>query len=225
MFADLAEKSQAAADAQFALDGSTETYRANIEAGRQTLYDQILALTGNADAAQALTDKIYAIPSEKEFKMIADVAQAQWTIDDFIARQGQRVGTINFRATLSDLNGAASGTGRMGGFAAGGYTPNKRTVTQVGEEGTEFVSTNQTLRDASNRAALEYMHAGGSMSNYGAYAATPQYAPAGASASSGSSAGGKVIQLTNNTYGTAGMTPELTSTLVVQKQNDALRGL
>jgi TP901 family phage tail tape measure protein len=121
MFADMAAKSQAAADAQFALDNNSETYIANLNAGRQALVDQITALTGNADAAQAFADKVYAIPTEAEVDVIANTASALLTIDDFIAKMGQKSGVINFRAQLPDLNGTeVSGNGQMGTFADGG---------------------------------------------------------------------------------------------------------
>lgn len=119
MFADLAQKSQDAAKAQFDLDHNTDAYRANLEAGRQTLIDQITALTGNRDAASQLADQIYRIPSQKEIDILANTAAAARTIDDFVKQYGRLRGTIEYRAQLPDLNGSASGSGRPG-LAVGG---------------------------------------------------------------------------------------------------------
>ncbi len=79
--ADLAKKSQDAAQAQFDLDHNVDQYRSTLEAGRQAIYDQAFALTGSADAAQTLTDKIYAIPSSTEFSVLANTSDAQKRLD------------------------------------------------------------------------------------------------------------------------------------------------
>lgn len=92
MFAQLAQKSQDAAKAQFDVDNNTQNYQKNLEGGRQTLIDQITALTGNADAAKALADQIYKIPSYKEIQILADTANAADKIAGFIHRyDGTRV--------------------------------------------------------------------------------------------------------------------------------------
>ncbi|MEN0083997.1 MAG: phage tail tape measure protein [Leifsonia sp.] len=90
MFADLAAKSQDAAKAQYDLDHNTDAYRANLEAGRQTLIDNMTALTGNHDEAVKLADAIYRIPSAKEFKILADTASAQSQINTFITTNDGR---------------------------------------------------------------------------------------------------------------------------------------
>lgn len=121
MFSDLAKRSQDAAKAQFDLDHNTDTYRANLEAGRQTLIDQITALTGNRDAASQLADQIYRIPDQKAIDILANTSAAARTIDDFVKEYGTLRGTIEYRAQLPDLNGAGvSGNGRMGTNANGG---------------------------------------------------------------------------------------------------------
>jgi len=82
MLAQLASDSQAAALAQFELDGDTEAYSESLESGRQSIYDTALALTGNADAAQALTDKIFAMPTETELDVIVNTATAASKVED-----------------------------------------------------------------------------------------------------------------------------------------------
>lgn len=164
MFADLAAKSQDAAKAQFELDGSTTSYTSALQAGRQQLYDQILGLTGSADAAQALTDKIYAMPSQKEIEILASTYQAQRELDYFIENNAGRTIAVNINATEGRNYASGGYTGPGGKYQAAG-------IVHAGE----FVSTQETLRSPANRAALEYMHAGGEISGYagGGYVSAP----------------------------------------------------
>lgn len=119
MFADIAAKSQDAAEKQLALTGDTAAYKAQLEAGRAALYQQILDLTGNADAAQALTDKIYAMPSQKEIDILASTAAAQAAIDRFVfSNDGRRI-TITADVAPGTRTTVGNGTGF--GFAGGGY--------------------------------------------------------------------------------------------------------
>jgi len=91
---------------------------------RQSFYDTALQMTGSRDAAQKLTDSIYGIPESRTTQINANTAGASSAISglqaqiDAIARD--RTASINFRATLPDLNGAASGSGRPG-LATGGH--------------------------------------------------------------------------------------------------------
>ena len=174
---DLADKSQTAAKAQFDLDGNTANYRATLEAGRQAVYDRALALTGNADAAQLLTDKIYAIPTEREFTMIAETADAQNKISalaDTIAWvQRKAAEGVRISATVTGTNIPVL-PGQE--YATGGYTgpgPKFRPAGVVHAD--EFVSTKETLARPGNRAVLEYMHAGGSMTGYADGGATTRW--------------------------------------------------
>jgi len=92
MLVDLASKSQDAAKAQFDLDGNTENYRSTLEAGHQAVVDRAIALGATAEEAQNLADKIYAIPSEKQFQLIADTATAAASVASFItAWDGKRI--------------------------------------------------------------------------------------------------------------------------------------
>ena len=90
MLNDLAGSSQDAAKAQFDLDGNTADYKTTLEAGRQAVIDRAVALGATADEAQILADKIYAIPTERAFKMIADTANAQRQLDTFFSRNNNR---------------------------------------------------------------------------------------------------------------------------------------
>jgi hypothetical protein len=181
MLAGLAKKNEDAAKAQFDLDNNTDNYIATLQAGHQAVYDHAIALGATADQAQALADKVAAIPSEKQIQIIADTAQAAKTIDQFIAQYGHLSGTIMFRS--QNLPAGTPGT-----FADGGYTgagPRNKVAGLV--HAGEWVSTAETTAKPANRAALEYMHAGGDISNYG----PPVYlsAPASSGWSAGSSSG------------------------------------
>lgn len=130
MFADLARKSQDAAQAQFDLDSNVDNYIATLEGGRQALYDQILGLTGSADAAQKLTDKIYGIPTEAEVQVIAETTEAQRRLDE-IKRSLAALPKSN-RITVGVNQAFASG-----GTVVGGGTSKSDSVMarlSVGEE-------------------------------------------------------------------------------------------
>ncbi|UAJ80149.1 phage tail tape measure protein [Leifsonia sp. ZF2019] len=144
MFADLAEKSQAAAKAQYDLDHNTDSYRANLVAGRQALIDQITALTGNRDAAAALADQIYRIPSEKEFKLLADTQPAQQAINSFVTtNDGKRLrmyvdayGGQAYQVPGTNVRFNAEGAvyPRVEAFAGGGIREHH--VAQIAKAGT-----------------------------------------------------------------------------------------
>lgn len=134
MLAGLASDSQSAAAAIYqqelqtlGVDQATANYRSRLEQGRQALYDQILAMTGNADAAQALTDKIYAMPSEKDIQILIDTATATSQLDTFIANapkvlsiQGQIDWAQAQMNPFSWQNVAYSANGNMFAYANGG---------------------------------------------------------------------------------------------------------
>lgn len=118
MFAELASKSQAAAAAQLELDGDTQKYRGTLEAGRQALYDQILGLTGSAEAAQALTDKVYAMPSQKQIDIIAETQAAQAALDRFVWANDGR--SLTMYTDIVGRRTTVSNDGGPGGFKDGG---------------------------------------------------------------------------------------------------------
>ncbi|PPG44346.1 phage tail tape measure protein [Rathayibacter sp. AY2B5] len=116
MLLELAKNGQAAAKAQFDATGSTEGYRAALEASRQAVYDRALALTGNADAAQALADNIAAIPSETDWKVTAQTAAAQAQLETFIDRNSGRTITVNtvLKERVAGFNSAGGITSANG---------------------------------------------------------------------------------------------------------------
>lgn len=129
MLADHAASIKSNADAQFELESATlgseqaaANYEARLSGGRQQIYDTALALTGNADAAQALTDKILAMPTAPEIKILMETAAAKSKIDD-LKNYVPQVLTIQAQVEYSEsfLNkfGKAAYGGTIG-FAQGG---------------------------------------------------------------------------------------------------------
>lgn len=104
MLSDLAADSQAAAKAQFDLDSNTENYKSTLQKGRDEIYKTALALTGNADAAQELTDKIYAMPSDKEITFLADTSKAKTALDDFLNQISSLRPTLHIEGTVVRTN-------------------------------------------------------------------------------------------------------------------------
>ncbi|WP_440708826.1 phage tail tape measure protein [Herbiconiux sp. YIM B11900] len=125
MFRGLAADSQAAAEAQFVLDqktmsskDATDKYIGALQTGRQELYDQILALTGSADAAQLLTDKVYGIPDAKQVELLASTAAASAAIDQFVAKyNGIKITADLFLDSSGGDKGLAASAARYTGQA------------------------------------------------------------------------------------------------------------
>lgn len=131
MLAGMASDSQAAAQAIYQQElktlgaaQATENYKARIGEGRQALYDTILALTGNADAAQILTDKLYAMPTEREIKILMDTATATSQLDTFLANAPKVLsiqGQIDWaNAKMDPFRGPFVANGGTVGYAQGG---------------------------------------------------------------------------------------------------------
>jgi tape measure domain-containing protein len=121
MLVDLAAKSQDAAKAQFDLDQDTANYKTTLEAGRQAVIDRAIALGATAEEAQNLADKIYAIPPEKQFNMIANLVPARQALDAFFNSYDGRT----LSATMRIANGSGGGgmtfaDGGAIGYAGGG---------------------------------------------------------------------------------------------------------
>ncbi|PPI39244.1 MULTISPECIES: hypothetical protein [unclassified Rathayibacter] len=92
------------------------------------MYNRALALTGNADAAQALADNIAAIPSETDWKVIAQTAAAQAQLETFIDRNSGRTITVNTVlnervAGFNSAGGITSANGNLVAYANGGFAP------------------------------------------------------------------------------------------------------
>lgn len=166
MLVGLAADSQSAAAAQLELDGSTEAYMTRMREGREALINSAMAMGATRDEAVALADKIYAIPSEKDIKVIAQTAQAQQDIDNFVNRNGNRTVNVWLNPQTQAMNDAfaqymnknANGGIYSGGvkkFAAGGFEPGIYPYVPGGihkfaeEYGEAYISMDPARRDRS----------------------------------------------------------------------------
>lgn len=127
MLADVAGAAQSAAQAQYNVDQQTmsakdaaDAYYATLSAQREAFVNAAVAAGFNADQVQVLADKVFSLPPKKDIDILANTGPAVAKIEDFINRYGYLNGTIEYRAVMPDLNGAASGNGRMGTYATGG---------------------------------------------------------------------------------------------------------
>ena len=121
MLVDMAKSAQDAAGAQFELDSNTDQYRATLEASRQALVDRAQQLGANADEAGSLADQIFRIPSDTEWRMIAETADAKARINDVIQlidRNSYRTITLNVQTNESQIRFAGGNTASS--YADGG---------------------------------------------------------------------------------------------------------
>jgi hypothetical protein len=114
---DLAAKSQEAAEAQYELDQNTDAYLAALRSGRQALLDRAADLGLTAEEAENLANQIFRIPSKKEVEILAETADAQSDVDDWIARNAGR----RFSVYVDAIGGAGGGGRGMLQQADGGH--------------------------------------------------------------------------------------------------------
>lgn len=129
MLAGMAADSQAAAAAIYeqelktlGAEQATANYRDRLEQGRTALYNVLLELTGNAEAAQVLTDKLYAMPSQKDIDVLLDTATATAKLNEWLVPR-----TMTIYADLArrgdwstPLKVPGSANGNLFQFANGG---------------------------------------------------------------------------------------------------------
>ncbi|RUQ06683.1 phage tail tape measure protein [Microbacterium sp. HSID17254] len=133
MLVGLASDSQAAAAAQFELDGSTEAYTARMREGREALINSAMQMGATRDQAVALADKVYAIPTERQIKVLADTSQAHAGLDGILGRLNEAVrthfnipvSTVGVGTVLKPAGNAEGGvySGGVKAFAGGGVEP------------------------------------------------------------------------------------------------------
>ena len=123
MLVGLAQDAQKAAEAQYALDGNTDSYRTTLESSRQALIDRATDLGYNADQAEALADQIFRIPDETEWEVIADTQQATSAAEAFVNRwQGKTITMSMFLDTSGGNVAAAASAARYTGYAQQYYS-------------------------------------------------------------------------------------------------------
>ncbi len=142
MLSDVAGAAQKAAEDQFAVDKATmsaeeatKRYASTLAAQRQAFIDSATAAGFNSDKVAALADKIFAMPTERAFQMIADVAQAQGTIDNFIYRNANRTVAIRIAAGPGGQGGITKADGGLVKFADGGTTKSESHFAQYARPG------------------------------------------------------------------------------------------
>ena len=185
MLAGLAGDAQTAASAQYDVDLKTmgakdaaDKYAGTLADQRQKFIDSATAAGYNADEVQKLADKVFALPSSKEIDVLANTGQAQNAINRIISDNNGRRITLNVvtnesRVVFSNGNVATS---RATGGILPGPPSSKDNMLLHAASGEFIVRASQTAIPA-NRAALEYMNAGGVIRGYanGGYV-QPQYA-------------------------------------------------
>ncbi len=185
MLAGLAGAAQAAAAAQYEVDqktmsakDATDRYSATLADQRQKFIDSATAAGYNADEVQKLADKVFALPSEKEIKILAETSQAQNAINRIISDNDGRRITLNVVTNESRVvfsNGNVATSRATGGILPG--PPSSKDNMLLHAASGEFIVRASQTAIPSNRAALEYMNAGGVIRGYanGGYV-QPQYA-------------------------------------------------
>ncbi|WP_282848347.1 hypothetical protein [Microbacterium oxydans] len=96
---EVAEKARAAAEAAFQQDVTTmgadeaaKKYSATLANQKQAFIDSAISAGYNADQVRALADRIFQMPTEKEFQALVETATAQGQIDKFVTlNSGRRV--------------------------------------------------------------------------------------------------------------------------------------
>ncbi|UOQ60389.1 phage tail tape measure protein [Leucobacter rhizosphaerae] len=133
MLADHAATVLQNAQAQFELESATlgsaeasANYEARLASGRQQIYDTAFALTGNAEAAQALTDKILQMPTAKEIEVLLRGAQeVEDQLNQVARRRETEIGVryIGGGGTMTAANGnlVAYANGGVEAYASGGF--------------------------------------------------------------------------------------------------------
>lgn len=174
MLADLAKKNEDAASAQFALDGSTDSYIATLTAGHQAVIDNAMALGATADQAQAIADQVAAIPSQKDVYVLVNTKDATAALNQIFDTLGPSV------ITVTDPK-------KRKGFATGGYTGDGSPTDVAGVvHKREWVLSADATANPANRAAAQFMSSGGNISRWSpgtAYSPAPAGGPSSSSSS------------------------------------------
>lgn len=132
MLVGLSDKAWNAAETQLGLDGNTAAFTATLEQQRQKLYDAAKAMGASDEEAAHLRDTLLEMPDAKTIQVIAQTAQAQREIDNFVNANGNRTVNVWLNPQTQAMNDAfaqylnADGGLYQGGvktFASGGFEP------------------------------------------------------------------------------------------------------
>lgn len=179
MLADVAKAAEDSARAQLELDAATvgvdaatDNYLTTQAAQRQAFIDSATEAGFSAEAVQLLADKVFALPPEREVRIIAETAAASSDLNRFIADASQRVISLGIRTYYKD---GPQGQvridfgGGVEGYAEGGLLPgrpSRKDNMLIRAASGEFITRANQAAIPENRAALEYMNAGGVIRGY-----------------------------------------------------------
>jgi TP901 family phage tail tape measure protein len=110
-------------DSMRANGASQAELQGQVQATRDRFVAAAEAMGMSKEEANRLADSLNLIPNNVNVDVNANTANARANVDQLVANINARVATIQVRATMPDLNGAASGSGRLGTFARGGEVP------------------------------------------------------------------------------------------------------
>jgi TP901 family phage tail tape measure protein len=208
MLADVAKDAWDAADAQYQLDlktmdaaEATNKFVGTLAVSKQAIIDQAVANGLGADAVQALTDKVFAVPDQKMTEFLIETAAANGMIDAFVNRwQGKTITMKMFLESTGGNRGLAADAARLTAQAnaylskaEGGILPGAPSSTDnmfIHAASGEFVTNAKSTADPANRRALEYMNNGGKIRGYAnGGMVQPQYVSGTGSGSSYSTSG------------------------------------
>lgn len=120
---DLIQSSQNSALALRDQGASSDEVKQKMIDGRQAIIDQAVANGMNRDEVTRYIEELYKIPDQiPKTKIEVDTATAEAQLQTFLANVSNRVAWVQVKASLPDLNGSASGSGRPG-VANGGTIP------------------------------------------------------------------------------------------------------
>lgn len=204
MLSDVAGAAQDAAKAQYDVDVTTMSAKEATDKYAQTLADQRKAFEDSATAAgfnkdevKALGDQVFALPTEKEIKILADTAQAAGALAQLVRTYDGKEITLKLTTDQVAVNGRVYG-GLRDGKAAGGpiVGPGSGTSDDVPimASNGEHMWTAAETAAAGGHAAVEQMRrwvASGQGFSFG-----------------GGGGGGSSTVINQEIYAAAGMSPE-----------------
>jgi len=178
MLAGVASDAQKAAEAQFELEKNTlgtktatDNYAATLAAQRQAFIDSATEAGYNAEQVQLLADKVFALPTERQLKILAETAEAtQKTLDFAALWDGIRNKTVSINAIPLIGGGQAvqSGGPLIDGYSTGGEVRGPGTGTSdsiaawLSDE--EFIVQAGVARK--NKGLLQHLNNSGQLAGY-----------------------------------------------------------
>lgn len=136
--ADVASAAQTAAQAQFeqdlatmSADDAAKKWNTTLAAQKQAFIQSAISAGYNAAEVKALADRIFQMPTEKQFNAIVETAAAQSNLDRFVINNSGRRITITADVNYQSAGGITVTPNASGGlyskgvkeFAAGGFEP------------------------------------------------------------------------------------------------------